>query len=338
MSFHASSTRVASVALDRRRFVLAAGLLGLAAAVVIGIAVGPVYLGPGIIWRALVGDPADISNTIVDQIRLPRVLVAAMIGSNLAIAGALLQGVTRNPLADPHIFGISGGASLVAVTAIVFFPDVPRGVVQPLAFAGGVTAGGLAYVMSWRGGVSPARLALAGIAVTSMLTAISSALLVTSSFSAQIGMRWLIGGLLGRNWDDVRLLAPYFFFGTAVALIMARQVNVIALGDEIATSLGQHVERTRVVLVAIAALLASSAVSIGGLIGFVGLIVPHLVRLAIGNDYRLLIPCSALFGAILLILADTLARTILDPSELPVGVFTAVLGGPVFILLVRRRA
>jgi iron complex transport system permease protein len=192
--------------------------------------------------------------------------------------------------------------------------------------------------MAWRGGVTPARLALAGIAVTSMLTAVTSAILVTSAFSAQIGLRWLIGGLALRNWDDFWLLVPYFVGGTTIALLMARQLNVISLGDEIATSLGQNVERTRLALVGVAALLASSAVSIAGLIGFVGLIIPHFVRLVLGNDYRLLLPTSALFGAILLVLGDTAARTIFDPQELPVGVLTAVLGGPVFIMLVRRRA
>jgi len=226
----------------------------------------------------------------------------------------------------------------VAVACIVFFPGLPLGVVQPLAFAGGLAAGGVAYLMAWRGGVSPVRLALAGIAVTSMLTAITSAILVTSSFSAQIGLRWLIGGLLGRGWQDFRLLLPYFAVGSVIAMAMARQLNVIALGDEIATSLGQHVERTRLVLTATAALLASAAVSIAGLIGFVGLIVPHLVRLVLGNDYRFLIPTSALFGAVLIMLGDTAARTVFDPRELPVGVLTAVMGGPVFIALIRRRA
>ena len=174
--------------------------------------------------------------------------------------------------------------------------------------------------------------------MTSILTAVISAFLVTSALSAQIGLRWLIGGLLGRNWEDFRLLAPYFAFGSVAAVVMARQLNVIALGDEVATSLGQHVERTRLFLTGIAALLASSAVSIAGLIGFVGLIIPHFARLLVGNDYRFLIPTSALFGAVLLIVGDTAARTVFDPRELPVGVLTAVMGGPVFILLVRRRA
>jgi iron complex transport system permease protein len=300
--------------------------------------VGPVYIGPLTVIEALLGEASGSTDVIVNEIRLPRVLVGAMVGANLAVSGAILQGVTRNPLADPHVFGISAGAGLIAIAGILFFPEVPFYQVQVASFFGGLAAGALAYAMAWKGGVSPVRLALAGIAVTSMLTAIISAMLVTSALSAQIGLRWLIGGLLGRNWEDFYLLLPYFIGGTAVAMLMARQLNVLALGDEVATSLGQHVERTRLGLTAIAALLASSAVSIAGLIGFVGLIVPHWARLMLGNDYRYLIPTSALLGAALLILADTAARTLFDPRELPVGVLTAVMGGPVFIYLVRKRS
>jgi iron complex transport system permease protein len=312
-----------------------------------------VYISPGTVWDALLGRSEGTSSVIVNDIRLPRVIVGAMVGASLAMSGAILQGITRNPLADPHIFGISAGAALVAVIFIVLLPSIANeqvqvaaggtdlftlNVVQPLALLGGLAGGGLAYLMAWRGGVSPVRLALAGIAVTSMLTAITSGILVTSAFSAQIGLRWLIGGLSQRNWNDVHLMAPYFIVGSLAILLLARQVNVIALGDELATSLGQRVERTRFVLAATAALLASAAVSIAGLIGFLGLIIPHFVRLLLGNDYRIIIPASAVFGAILLVLADTAARTIFDPQELPVGVLTAVLGGPVFILLVRSRA
>lgn len=328
-------------------------MVALGATIVLGIAVGPVYISPRVVWDSLLGQGEGTSAVIVNDIRLPRVLVGAMVGSSLAMSGAILQGITRNPLADPHIFGISAGAALVAVGLIVFLPSVSNDrvgievaglhllsltVVQPLSLLGGLTGGAIAYLMAWRGGVSPVRLALAGIAVTSMLTAITSGILVTSAFSAQIGLRWLIGGLSQRNWNDFNMLWPYFVAGSLTAMLMARQLNVISLGDELATSLGQRVERTRFILAAAAALLAGAAVSIAGLVGFLGLIIPHFVRLLVGNDYRIVIPASAVFGAILLVLADTVARTAFDPQELPVGVLTAVLGGPVFILLVRSRA
>jgi iron complex transport system permease protein len=338
MSFLDSYIRTFSRPAERRFLVLLAGLVAVLAAMAFAVAVGPVYIGPRAVWDALLGHAEGTSDVIVNQVRLPRVLVGAMVGASLAMAGAILQGVTRNPLADPHIFGISAGAGVIAVAILVFYPTMPVGTVQPLAFVGGLVGGGIAYAMAWRGGVAPARLALAGIAVTSMLTAVTSGILVTSSFSAQIGLRWLIGGLNGRNWQDFELLLPYFVLGSLLALLWSRQLNVIALGDDIAAGLGQHVQSMRLALTATAALLASAAVSIAGLVGFVGLLIPHIVRMLIGNDYRFLVPASALFGAILIVLADTAARTAFDPHELPVGVFTAVLGGPVFILLVRRRA
>jgi len=338
MSSRVSSIPTSSLPLDRRVLVPLAALGVLLAAMIVCVGVGPVYIGPGRVWSALIGHEAGTtSEVIVRQIRLPRVLVGAMVGANLAMSGAILQGISRNRLADPHIVGISAGAGLVAVSCLVLF-SVSLTLIAPLSFAGGMTAGALAYLMAWRGGVSPERLALAGIAVSAMLTAITSAVLVTSAFSAQIGLRWLIGGLLGRNWEDVKLLAPYFFVGTAITMACARQLNVIALGDEVATSLGQNVQRTRLLLAATAALLASSAVSIAGLIGFIGLIVPHVVRLMLGNDYRFVLPTAALFGAILVVVADTFARTAFDPHELPVGVFTAIMGGPTFIFLVRKRS
>lgn len=339
MSFRGSFTPTFSRAADRRVLVpgLAAGALVFA--IVMGVAIGPVYVGPGTVIKALFGSAQGTSQIIVEDIRLPRVLVGAMVGASLAMSGAILQGVTRNPLADPHVFGISAGAGVAAVAGIIYFPHVVFWEVQIVAFAGGLAAGLLAYAMAWRGGVSPVRLALAGVAVTSMLTSIMLALLVRKAFAAQIGLRWITGGLLsGRNWHDFDLLWPYFLAGTLGALVLSRQINVIALGDEVATSLGQRVEQVRFAATAVAALLASSAVSIAGLIGFVGLIIPHVVRLLVGNDYRLVIPTSALFGACLLIFADTAARTVFDPSELPVGVLTAVMGGPVFIYLIRRRA
>jgi iron complex transport system permease protein len=312
--------------------------VALVATIVLSIGIGPVYIGPGKVVQSLLGNTTGTSDLIINEVRLPRVLVGVMVGSMLAMSGAILQGVTRNPLADPHIFGISAGAGVVAVTCIIFFPQLPDETVQPLALIGGLIGGGLAYTMAWRGGVTATRLALAGIAVTAMLTAITTGILVTSAFSAQIGLRFLIGGLLLRDWTDVYLLLPYFFFGTLITLLMAKQLNIIAMGDEVAVSLGQSVELTRLVFVALAALLASAAVSIAGLIGFLGLIVPHFVRLILGNDYRFILPTSALIGAILLVTADTAARTVFDPQEIPVGVLTAVLGGPAFILLVRTRA
>ena len=339
MSFRASSIQLFSRPADRRFIVPALALVAVLGAIVAGVAIGPVYIGPGRVWDAVLGNAEGTSRVIVRDIRLPRVLIGAMVGASLGMSGAILQGITRNPLADPHVVGISAGAGIGAVAGIAFFPHLSFAEIQIIAFLGGVSAGALVYAMAWRGGVTPTRLALSGVAVTSMLTAAMLGVLVTKAFAAQVGLRWITGGLLsGRDWHDFHLLWPYFAVGTLLALAFSRQINVMALGDEVATSLGQRVEVMRVVLTAIAALLASSAVSIAGLVGFVGLIIPHMARLTVGNDYRFLVPTSALYGAILLILADTAARTAFDPQELPVGVLTAIIGGPVFVYLVRRRA
>lgn len=321
-----------------RRLIIPAAALGLAAAITLGIAIGPVSLDLPTVWRSLLGRGEVTSNLIVRDIRLPRVLVGAMVGANLGVAGALLQGVTRNPLADPHVVGISAGAGVAAIAMIVFSPGAPIGTIAPISFAGGMASGGIAYLMAWRGGVSPVRLALAGIAMTAMLTAVIAAILVHSALSGPAALAWLVGGLQGRDWQHFRMVAPYCAIGIVLAIVAAKQVNIINLGDEIASGLGQQVERTRLMLVGLAALLASSAVSVAGMVGFVGLVVPHVARLTIGNDYRFLIPTAALYGATLLVLADTFARTVFDPRELPVGVLTALLGGPVFIYLIRRRA
>jgi iron complex transport system permease protein len=338
MSSHAFSIRTLSSP-DRRVLVPALALVAVLGAIVIGVAVGPVYIGPGTVLESIFGNAEGTSRVIVRDLRLPRVLVGGMVGASLAMSGAILQGVTRNPLADPHVVGISAGAGIAAVAGIAYFPHLQFAEIQLISFIGGLAAGGLVYAMAWRGGVSPTRLALAGVAVTSMLTAGMLAVLVRKAFAAQIGLRWITGGLLsGRDWHDFHLLWPYFLVGTLLALLFSRQINVIALGDEVATSLGQRVEMTRLGLTAVAAMLASSAVSVAGLVGFVGLIIPHMARLTVGNDYRFLVPTSALFGAVLLILADTVARTAFNPQELPVGVLTAVIGGPVFVYLVRRRA
>jgi iron complex transport system permease protein len=339
MSYRVFSIPAFSRPTDRRLLIPALAAVGVVAAIVAGVAIGPVYIGPGTVWGSIFGHAEGTSRVIVRELRLPRVLVGAMVGASLGMSGTILQGVTRNPLADPHVVGISAGAGIAAVAGIAYFPGMSFAEIQVLAFLGGIGAGALVYAMAWRGGVSPTRLALAGVAVTSMLTAGMLALLIQKAYAAQIGLRWITGGLLsGRNWHDFDLLWPYFTVGTVLALLTSRQINVIALGDEVATSLGQRVEVTRLGLTAIAALLASSAVSVAGLVGFVGLIIPHMARLTVGNDYRFMLPTAALFGAILLILSDTAARTVFDPQELPVGVLTAMMGGPVFVYLVRRRA
>ncbi|MGE5509384.1 MAG: FecCD family ABC transporter permease [Chitinophagales bacterium] len=323
---------------QRRIAILAAALVLLALAATVSIGLGPVRLGPVTVWRAILGRATGLPQTIVWNIRLPRTLIGGLVGMALAISGALLQGVMRNPLADPHIIGVSAGAGLGAVTVMTFFPLAAGYLVPVAAFGGALVGAALVYALAWRGGIAPMRMILAGVAVSSLFSAGTSALLVTKSDNVQAAMTWLVGGLAGRGWTYWDRLWPYVTVGTIVALVSARKVNLLLLGDDMAAGLGVRVERIRLLLIALAAMMAGAAVSVAGLIGFIGLIIPHITRLLVGSDYRYLLPTAALLGSALLILADTAARVVLDPVELPVGILTAALGAPFFLYLLRRRS
>ncbi|HLB29425.1 MAG TPA: iron ABC transporter permease [Dehalococcoidia bacterium] len=336
MSWLLSSTRVWP-AVDRRWTVLALGVGLVAASVVVGLGLGAVNLSPSQVWRGLLGETDSSAHQIVWNLRLPRVILAAMVGANLALAGGILQGITRNPLTDPHLLGFSAGAGLAAVAGLLLMPSFALEQRSLLAVAGALVAGLIIYLASWRGGVAAYRFTLTGVAVAAFLTAFTSAMLVTSSLTVPAVMAWLLGGLYGRGWPHVDMLWPYWLGGSAAALLLARQVNVMSLDEEVAIGLGVRIVWLRLLLTALVALLAGSAVSVAGLIGFVGLIIPHMARFLVGADYRYVLPTAGLLGAALLVLADTVARTLLAPEELPVGILTAALGAPYFIYLLRRR-
>jgi len=308
-------------------------------AITASISIGPVSIPFFQVWELLAKPPvqSDISSQIVWNIRLPRTLVGCLVGAGLAISGALLQGVMRNPLADPHIIGVSSGAGFAAVTAMIVIPNFPPSLVPMAAFTGAMASGILVYALAWRAGVSPMRMILSGVAVSALMNAGTSAVLNIYSENVQSVMSWLAGGLAGRGWHHWHQLWPYILIAGSIALLTGRQVNVLLLGDEMATGLGVRVERVRMMLIMLACILTAAAVSVSGLIGFVGLIVPHIIRLIAGSDYRFLLPASALGGATLLVLADIAARMVLDPIELPVGILTACLGAPFFLYLLRRR-
>jgi iron complex transport system permease protein len=322
--------------LDRRPFVLGGGLLLLLAVMVTGIAVGSVRVPPADIWTGIFGDHTGTRPYIVWNLRLPRVLLATLVGMNLALAGAILQSVTRNPLADPHLLGLSAGGALAAVLVFHYVPGVTVGTLAPIAFAGSLAGAAAVYVLAWRGGVSPSRLILAGVAIGAIFAAFTTGLLLTTGLTTQAIMAWLAGGFYGRSWPHVRVLAPYWAIGLAGALLLARRLDVLALGDEPAAVLGVRVQRMRAILTALAALLTGSAVAAAGLIGFVGLVVPHAARLLVGSGHRYLIPMAAVLGGALLVGSDLVARTVAAPRELPVGIVTAVIGAPAFLVLLRR--
>lgn len=272
---------------------------------------------------------------ILWNIRMPRAITAVFVGISLAVSGAILQAIMRNPLADPHIIGISSGAGLAGVMVLLIFPG-HEVLLPPVAFLGAMGAAFFIYFLAWKDGIRPIRMILAGVAVSAFLGAFISALLILESDRIHSALLFMVGGLSARTWSHAWLIAPYAIIGSLLAFLGARSLNLLQLGDDMARSLGLRVELVRFFFTAVSAILAAAAVSVAGLLGFVGLIIPHAARLMIGTDYRFLLPASAFLGAAVLSLADTIARTALAPLELPVGILMAVLGAPFFLFLLRR--
>ena len=280
-------------------------------------------------------DDGSPERMVIWNIRLPRMIVAGLVGMNLAISGALLQGVMKNPLADPAIIGISAGAGLFGIIILVVFPQFQY-FVPVAAFFGAMLAAIIIYLLAWKNGIQPMRVILAGVAVSALFGAGISATLVFYSDRVHGALTFMNGSLSARSWPEVFTILPYTITGVVIALLFSQKMNILILGDDVARGLGLNVELTRLGFTALASLLAASAVSVVGLLGFVGLIVPHSIRLLIGNDYRYMIPGAALLGAALVMLSDTFARTILSPTEIPVGIVMAVIGVPFFLFLLRR--
>jgi len=308
---------------------------------------GAVSLTPNRVLSVLVahtpwGSPVDATDaTIVWDLRLARALLAALIGAGLAAAGAAFQGLFRNPLADPFVVGASGGAALgatLAITAGLRLTGAGFGPVPLAAFLGALLAVAIVYTVAEAGGhASAIALLLAGAALSTLLSALVSLLMLLNDRALLEVFAWLMGGLSGRSWPHLRASGPYLLVGLGALWLLARPLDALASGEETAQSLGLPLPRARGAVVASASLTTAAAVAVGGIIGFVGLIAPHIARLLFGADHRRLIPASALLGALLLLLADDLARTVLAPVELPVGIITALLGGPFFLYLLKIR-
>ncbi|WP_422699878.1 FecCD family ABC transporter permease [Dendrosporobacter quercicolus] len=303
--------------------------------IVISLAKGALAIAPEQVWRIMWSTAGDAQSQVIWNIRLPRTLVGALVGLNLALAGAVLQAVMRNPLADPHIIGISSGAGLTGVAVMILFPAMEY-LITPIAFAGAMAAAAAIYLLAWKGGIRPIRIILAGVAVSAFLGSGISALMIFYSDRVHGALMWMVGGLSARSWPHLDLIWPYSLLGGTLAWAGAARLNILQLGDDMARGLGLNVELNRLALTAVAALLAASAVSVAGLLGFVGLVVPHAARLLIGSDYRYLLPAAALLGIGVVTFSDMLARTVLAPVELPVGIIMAFVGAPFFLYLLRR--
>ncbi len=316
-------------------------------AIVIATAVGPVNIPSTTVAKILLSKLplmdslfshswSNVEESIILQIRLPRVLLGVLVGSALAVAGAAMQGLFKNPMADPYVIGISSGAAFGATIAVVLgvsgIFSVPL-----LAFIGAIFSAFLVYSIARTDGqMQIETLLLSGIAVAIFFSALTSFFMYVAGENLHQIVFWIMGGLWARSWDHVRVSFAPIIIGIMGIYVFARDLNVMQLGEESASHLGIETEQVKKILLALSSLIAGVAVSMSGIIGFVGLIIPHTVRLIVGPDYRILIPASALLGAIFLIFADSIARIVISPAELPVGIITAFFGAPFFIYLLRR--
>ncbi len=302
----------------------------------LSVGMGAINVSPKEIIQALTIKKGTANYHIIWNIRLPRTMVSVLVGASLSLSGAIIQGVMRNSLASPSIIGVSSGAGFTALLILILFPQyyhlVPLG-----AFVGAFIVTMLIYGLAWKDGLLPNRLILAGVAVNSLLGAGNNALLTFFPDRVSGVINFMVGGLNGVTWADVHSVLPYVIVGVIIALMLPDKLNILVLGDEVATGLGVNVERLRFIFIILSSLLAGSAVSVVGLLGFVGLIVPHITRLIIGADYRFLFPAAVLLGAIVVLICDLLARTLFSPIEIPVGIIMSVLGAPFFLYLLRSK-
>ncbi len=298
---------------------------------------GALELAPGRVLRAI-ADSSDPMHAVLWDVRLPRVVCGALVGAALSVSGALLQTVVRNPLADPGLLGVTAGAGLGALVLLIFFPDLTRWL-PGVAFIGGAVTIVLLLTLAWRPGraIGPLRIVLSGVAVQAMLFALLSLLTFAYADRAPAFASFLVGSLNGLGWTDALTIAVPTFVGLTLALVYLRPLDVMLLDDVSAGGLGLSVRSARIAISGVAALLAAGAVSVAGLVGFVGLVVPNAVRVWAGPGHALLLPLSAVGGAALVLAADAAARTALRPLELPVGALLALVGGPYFLSLLWRK-
>ncbi len=315
--------------------------------VVLSLGIGPVDIEAGRIAELILKGESETAaarsaeSVIVRSIRSPRVLLAVFVGALLALSGAVMQGFFQNPMADPYIIGVSSGSALGATLALALSIDFwIFGIhsVSVLAFVGALSVTFVVYGISVRGGRVPVTvLLLTGVAVGSLAAALTSFVMITSHENLHRILFWLLGSLSSRRWEHVQMIWPCALVGIVVLQVYANDLNILLQGEETARYLGVEVERVKALLLVVVALLTAAAVAVSGIIGFVGLVVPHIMRLLVGPDHRKLLPASILGGAILLVGADILARTLIAPAEIPIGVITSVLGCPFFLFLLSRR-
>ncbi|WP_337969982.1 FecCD family ABC transporter permease [Virgibacillus salexigens] len=301
------------------------------------IALGAVDIHLNTVWNALFHFDSEVtSHQIIQELRLPRAFAAVLVGAFLAISGAIMQGMTRNPLASPSIMGVTEGSALALVIMLAFFPAASNSGLIIASFIGAGLAVTMVFMIGSfsKGGLTQVKLALGGVAISTMLSSISSLISLHFQLERQMGF-WMAGGLADTNWNSIQLLLVCGAIGLTLAISMSKSLTILSLGDDIASGLGQNNMLIKILGIFSVLLLTGAAVSIAGPVGFIGLIVPHITRFIMGTDYRWIIPSSAIFGGLLLVLADVVSRLVNAPYETPVGAITSLIGVPFFLYLAR---
>ncbi|OME04598.1 iron ABC transporter permease [Paenibacillus odorifer] len=310
----------------------------IAALSLLSLSVGGVSVPLKEVLASLAGRNAEASDLIIMQFRLPRITAAILIGAALAVAGALLQGVIRNPLASPDLLGVTGGASVAVVAFMTFVTGYSIHWIPFIAIGGALIAAIINYVFAWKKGVSPFRLVLIGIGISTAMGALTTFLLISGPayLAAQV-LNWMTGSIYGTNWSYIKVIWPWVAIFIPLSLGLAKELNVQSLGEDVARGLGSRLQLSRMILLFYSVALAGAAVGVAGTISFIGLMAPHISRRLIGNSYKMIIPVSALIGAIILLLADLAGRMLFQPLDIPAGVFTAGIGAPFFMYLLFKR-
>lgn len=318
--------------------ILTVGFILLVFSMIIAISVGAANIEFFSVWRSILDyDPSRDADRIIMSLRLPRELGAAIVGAAFAVSGAIMQGITRNPLADPGLLGLNAGASLALACVFAFQTDATYLTIMLVSFVGAGIGAGMVFGLGSlsRGGMTPFRIILAGSAVSLFLISLGEGIALYFKLSQDLAF-WTAGGVSGTNWTQLKLITPVVLVGVLIAVMFSKRLTILSFGDEIAKGLGTRIFFTKTILMIIVLILAGAAVSLVGSIAFVGLIIPHIVRFLVGTDYRWIIPCSAMFGSIFMVLADTMARMVNPPYETPMGAVVSIIGVPFFLYLARR--
>lgn len=325
---------------DRLSFklmIIVSSLIILFLGIIISIYIGAMDISLKTVLKSIFFAADSKDALVIRSVRLPRVVMSICIGANLAVAGVLMQGITRNPLASPQVFGINSGASFLVVAATTFLPATANYSLVYFAFIGAFLSGALVYLMGSVGGMTPVKLALAGMAIHFLLSSFTQGMILLNENSLDKIIHWLAGAVSSSSWDSIKVILPWTIIGLVIALLLASSMSVLELGEDIAKGLGQKTEFIRIIAGIVVIMLAGASVAVAGPIGFIGLIVPHIVKHFAGTDYRIRIILCMLFGAILLVYADIVSRFIAYPYESPVGIVTAAIGGPFFLYLAQRK-